>query len=82
MLHSFLTNMNVFTRSRGRDRRSLVYRPFTIEEEVTFSEAEDVSPEEGKIKDRGDAEVWRQAVCLFVHEPTLWRGLFFFFLLG
>ncbi|XP_023203328.1 disks large-associated protein 2-like isoform X7 [Xiphophorus maculatus] len=38
--------MNVFTRSRGHDRRSLVYRPFTIEEEeVTFSEAEDVSSE-------------------------------------
>ncbi|XP_038123586.1 disks large-associated protein 2-like isoform X1 [Cyprinodon tularosa] len=37
--------MNVFTRQRGHDRRALVYRPFTIEEEVTFSEAEDVSPE-------------------------------------
>ncbi|XP_016523754.1 disks large-associated protein 2-like isoform X1 [Poecilia formosa] len=37
--------MNVFTRSRGHDRRSLVYRPFTIEEEVTFSETEDVSSE-------------------------------------
>ncbi|KAM4529708.1 discs large associated protein 2b isoform 7-T8 [Fundulus diaphanus] len=37
--------MSVFTRSRGHDRRSLVYRPFTIEEEVTFSDAEDVSAE-------------------------------------
>ncbi|KAK2890002.1 hypothetical protein Q8A73_018302 [Channa argus] len=41
-----LTNkaMNIFTDARGRDRLSFVYRPYTIEEEVT-SEEEDVSPE-------------------------------------
>ncbi|XP_028997456.1 disks large-associated protein 2 isoform X2 [Betta splendens] len=36
--------MSFFTDARGRDRRALVYYPFTIEEEVT-SEAEDVSAE-------------------------------------
>ncbi|XP_056283336.1 disks large-associated protein 2-like [Pseudoliparis swirei] len=37
--------MNMFTDTRRHDRRSLIYRPFTIEEEVTFSEEEDVSVE-------------------------------------
>ncbi|XP_044026396.1 disks large-associated protein 2-like isoform X5 [Siniperca chuatsi] len=43
----FLTNnaMNIFTDTRGHDRLSLIYRPFTILEEVTCSEEEDVSAE-------------------------------------
>lgn len=56
--------MNIFTDARGHDRLSLVYRPFTIdeeeEEEVTFSEAEDVSVEKGR--DGGGKTL------LFVHE--------------
>lgn len=44
----FLTNntMNIFTDARGHDRLSLIYYPFTIEEEVT-SDGEDVSVEKG-----------------------------------
>ncbi|XP_077949209.1 discs large associated protein 2b isoform X4 [Gasterosteus aculeatus] len=43
----FLTDetMHILRGTRRRDRLSLVYRPFTIEEEVTFSEEEDVSDE-------------------------------------
>ncbi|XP_078030025.1 disks large-associated protein 2 isoform X3 [Epinephelus lanceolatus] len=43
----FLTNraMKLFTDTRRHDRLSPIYRPFTIEEEVTFSEEEDVSAE-------------------------------------
>ena len=54
----FLTNtaMNIFTDSRGHDRLSFIYLPFTIEEEVTC-EAEDVSAEKGT---REDA---RRRVC-------------------
>ncbi|KAG8011416.1 hypothetical protein GBF38_006200 [Nibea albiflora] len=38
--------MNIFTDTGRHDRLSLIYRPFTIEEEeVTFSEEEDVSAE-------------------------------------
>ncbi|KAM8832532.1 discs large associated protein 2b [Spinachia spinachia] len=37
--------MHILPGTRRRDRLSLVYRPFTIEEEVTFSEEEDVSDE-------------------------------------
>lgn len=49
----FPTNkaMNIFTDTRGHDRRPLIYVPFTIEEEVTFSEAEDVNAEKGKKED-------------------------------
>lgn len=50
LLQMFITNnaMNVFMGTRGRDRISLIYRPFTIEEEVTCSEEEDVSAEKGR----------------------------------
>ncbi|XP_041814538.1 disks large-associated protein 2-like [Chelmon rostratus] len=37
--------MDIFTAARGHDRLPPIYRPFTIEEEVTFSEEEDVSAE-------------------------------------
>ena len=40
--------MNLPTATRGRDRLPRSYLPLTIEEEeVTFSEAEDVSAEKG-----------------------------------
>lgn len=53
LLQMFPANkaMNIFTDARGHDRLSLIYRPFTIEEEVTFSEAEDVSAEKGRKED-------------------------------
>ncbi len=53
LLQMFVTNkaMNIFMDTRGHDRLSLIYRPFTIEEEVTFSEEEDVSAEKGRKED-------------------------------
>ena len=72
VLQMFLTNnkaMNIFTDARGHDRLSLIYRPFTIEEEeeVTFSEEEDVSAEKGRKGGRMPGPV----SCDFVHEPSL-----------
>lgn len=43
--------MNISTDTRGHDRGSFIYLPFTVEEEVTFCEAEDVSAEKGKEED-------------------------------
>lgn len=53
LLQMFVTNkaMNIFMDTRGHDRLPLIYRPFTIEEEVTFSEEEDVSAEKGRKED-------------------------------
>ncbi len=67
LLQMFLTTeaMKVFTDARGHDRLSLIYRPFTIEEEeVTFSEEEDVSAEKGREED----------ARLFVHENRARTG--------
>lgn len=57
----FPTNkaMNIFTDTRGHDRLPLIYRPFTVvvrlNEEVTFSEEEDVSAEKGR---KGEEGAW------------------------
>lgn len=68
LVQMFLTSaaaMNVFTDTRGHDRLALIYRPYTIEEEVTFSEEEDVSAEKGREED-----------VVFVHEPSLQRACY------
>lgn len=71
VLQMFLTSraMDIFTAARGHDRLPPIYRPFTIEEEVTFSEEEDVSAEKGR---REDARL-----RVLVHEPSLQRSPLF-----
>ena len=72
-LQMFLTDetMDIFTVSRGHDRRSLIYPPFTIEEEVTFSEEEDVSAEKGR-REGGGRGVGVYCFFLFFFFMCAW----------
>ncbi|TNN49164.1 hypothetical protein EYF80_040627 [Liparis tanakae] len=49
--------MSAFTDTRRHDRRALIQRPFTIEEEVTFSEEEDVSVEKAIRRTRSSSSL-------------------------
>lgn len=71
-LQMFLTDetMDIFTVSRGHDRLSLIYPPFTIEEEVTFSEEEDVSAEKGRREEGGRGVVFF-FMCAWSEPPVL-----------